>query len=103
MFLFGITTIIFILSTAYMVLIPQLIFQPSFLGIESIDPDFDSAWSLYKFDVVGVIISVTKSSIVCFPPSFIWPLVVDQQETRSYLAGPQRRGLCVASHGHMEV
>src|SRR5216683_645427 len=44
MFLFGITTIIFILSTTIIVLGPTVIFQAIAITNKNIDPSFDRVW-----------------------------------------------------------
>ena len=77
MFLFGITTIIFILSTAVIVLGPAVIFQAIAITNKYIDPSFDGVWSQYKFGVVFLIILVITRLNARFPPSFIWSLIVE--------------------------
>jgi hypothetical protein len=77
MFLFGITTIIFILSTIFMVLGPGLMSQFDLLVIKMLDPSFDRIWSPHKITVASVIIAVITRLVVRFTPSFISPLVVE--------------------------
>jgi hypothetical protein len=72
MFLFGITTIIFILSTIVIVLGPKLtsLFIP--MLIKDLDPSFDKVWSAHKVQLVEVIIAFITGFVARFsllPPS----------------------------------
>jgi len=71
MFLFGITTIIFILSTTVIVLGPAVIFQAIAITNKYIDPSFDGVWSQFKFGVVFLIILVITRLNARFPPSLV--------------------------------
>jgi hypothetical protein len=75
MFLFGITTIIFMLSTTFMVLDPWSRFEFDSPMIQSLSRATTShrTWSQHKVNVVNAIIEVSFMSIVRFPPSLIWP------------------------------
>jgi hypothetical protein len=90
-FLFGITTIIFILSTIVIVLGPGLTSQAISGMIKMKDPSFDRAgvWSAHKIHLVEVIIAfitrlVARFSLLPSSGPLLW-----NNETRSYLAGPQ--------------
>jgi hypothetical protein len=67
MFLFGITTIIFMLSTIVIVLGPGLRSQGIHLIVKTIDPSLDRFWSLGKINVVSAVITVISRLIVRFP------------------------------------
>jgi uncharacterized BrkB/YihY/UPF0761 family membrane protein len=72
MFLFGITTIIFILSTIVIVLGSGMMSQFVSFKIKTIDPSFDKAWSLHKIRLVEVIIAFITGFVARFsllPPS----------------------------------
>jgi hypothetical protein len=77
MFLFGITAIIFVLSTIVIVLGPGLTSQAILIMIEKMDPSFDKLWSPHKIHIVSVIITVVTRLNARFSPSFIWSLVVE--------------------------
>jgi hypothetical protein len=82
MFLFWITTIIFILSTTFMVFGPGLTSQLNLLAIQFFDATtFERIWSPHKINVVSVIIAVITRLVVRFPPSLIWPLVVNNERS----------------------
>jgi len=66
MFLFGVTAIIFILSTIVIVLGPGLTSQLILMSIKVTDPSFDRAWSPHKFYVVTVIISFITRFVARF-------------------------------------
>jgi len=76
MFLFGITTITFMLCTTVLVLGPGLTSQGIPIMIKKMDPSFDKAWSPHKIHIVQVIIAVITRLNARFPPSFIWSHVV---------------------------
>jgi hypothetical protein len=77
MFLFGITTITFILCTIVLVLGPALTSQGIPIMIKNMDPSFDKVWSPHKTHIVQVIIAVITRLNARFSPSFIWSLVVE--------------------------
>ena len=82
-----------------MVLGPGLTSQFKFIIINMIDPSFDRVWSPHKIDVVSVIIAVS-TRFVARSPSLSGPLLWNN---KGHLANLQRRDLCVASHGSMEL
>jgi len=71
MFLFGITAIIFILSTIVIVLGPGLMSQVIPTMIKTMDPSFDRVWSIHKLYVVSSMMTVITglnpilSDVVC--------------------------------------
>jgi len=71
MFLFGITAIIFILSTIVIVLGPGLMSQVIPTMIKTMDPTFDRVWSIHKLYVVSSMMTVITglnpilSDVVC--------------------------------------
>jgi len=66
MFLFGITTIVFILSTIVIVLGPGLTSQGIPLIIKDLDPSFDKVWSARKIHLVIVIIAFITRLVARF-------------------------------------
>ena len=76
MFLFGITAIIFMLSTIVIVLGPRLASQVIPIMIKTRDPSFDRVWSPHKLYVVNAITTVITGLNACFPPSFTWSIVM---------------------------
>jgi len=85
MFLFGITTIIFILSTIVIVLGPGLAFQLVPLMIKTMDPSSDRVWSPHKIHLVAVIIVFITGFVArlsLLPSS--GPLLWNNERPRSY-------------------
>ena len=64
MFLFGITTIIFILATTVIIVGTGLTTQGIPIIIKMIDPSFVIGWSPHKMDViVGIIAVITRLNV----------------------------------------
>lgn len=71
MFLFGTSTIIFILSTIVIVLGPALMSQRIRIIIKIIDPSLNGIWPPHKSDIVnGIIVAITRLN-ARFPLSFM--------------------------------
>jgi hypothetical protein len=66
MFLFGITAIIFILSTIVIVLGPQLTPQSIAINLKLKDPSIDRLLSLHKIHLVEVIIAFITRFVARF-------------------------------------
>ena len=73
MFLFGITTIIFILATTVIIVGTGLTSQGIPIIIKMIEPSFDIGWSPHKMDVVVGIIAVITRLNVRLEPLFLCP------------------------------
>ena len=77
MFLFGITTIIFILSTTGLILSFRLTSQYIPFAIHTLDRSFDNVWSLQKMRIVSGILTAIAKLNARFTPPFVWPLVME--------------------------
>jgi len=77
MFLVGITTIIFILSTTLVILGAGLASQGVPVIIKALEPSFDHVWSPHKMRIVGVIMGVIAKLNARSPSSFLWFLVME--------------------------
>jgi len=77
MFLVGITTIIFILSTTLVILGTGLVSQGLPVIIKVLEPSFDHVWSLHKMRIVGAIMGViAKLNPVLSDVVFAWRAIV---------------------------
>ena len=100
MFVFVITTVIFILATTVIFFGPGLTTQGIPFIIKMIEPSLAVGWSQHKLNVVvGVIAVISRLNVRIRLVSKQWY----NEETPLYIACPQRRGLCVASYGSLEV
>jgi hypothetical protein len=70
-FLFGITTIIFILSTTGLILSIALTSQYIPFAIHTLDRSFDNVWSLQKMRVVSGITTAIAKLNACFTHPFV--------------------------------